>query len=353
MEPLLFVSGMHLSPEFGNTVTFIEEDGFVINEKIPMLVSGDTDQDIAISIGLGVIGLAHCFSRTRPDILLLVGDRYELLSAVSVAVTFNIPIGHISGGDNTEGAIDNQIRNAVTKLSHLHFVSMKEHAERVLGMGEEPWRVTVTGDPALDELKSMNLIDRKQLEKIIGLELKPPLIVVTYHPTTLGQFDPTYEIDCLMKALASIKATIIITYPNADPGSHAIIDRIKDLCILNKKMKFIQSLGQQNYYSLLRQADAIVGNSSSGIWEAPSFELPAVNIGDRQLGRLRAQNVIDVAVDAEEIFEGIRRAISKEFRDQLKGLINPYGDGHACERIIDVLSKIDKPSDLLEKKFYS
>jgi UDP-hydrolysing UDP-N-acetyl-D-glucosamine 2-epimerase len=352
LKLFLYVGGMHLSPRFGNTITSIEEDGFHISERIPFLLCGDSQQEIAGSIGLASIEIANCFSRFRPDILLLVGDRYELLAASSTALIFNIPIGHLSGGDTTEGAIDNQVRDSVTKMSHLHFVSMKEHADKVIGMGEEPWRVHVTGDPALDEIRINTTLSQHQLEEKFGFKIKHPFIITTYHPATLGSSDSVTEIEAILSALSNFSGTIIFTSPNADVGNQSIIDRILAFSKDRENVKLIENFGKY-YYSILKYADSLVGNSSSGIWEAPSFQLPAVNIGFRQQGRIRAKNVIDVSPNNGEIVEAIRKAISKEFRNNLAEISNPYGDGHASEKIVNVLRNINNSSDLLVKKFHA
>lgn len=347
----VLVGGMHLSPEFGNTVKEIEADGFAIQDRIEMLQSADTAQAIAEAIGLGTMGLASSFTRLKPDILVIVGDRFELMAAAAAAVSFGLPLAHISGGDVTEGALDNQVRHAITKLSHLHFVSMEEHAIRLRQMGEENWRVFVTGDPALDSLREMRLLSREELGTALGMELDPPVVVVTYHPTTLGTVSPEEEVDCLLDVLAPLEATFVLTYPNADPGNRVIIESITQFASSRPRAKCYNSVGQLQYYSLLSHADLMVGNSSSGIWEAPSFRLPAVNVGDRQRGRLRAGNVIDTQVDAQSIAAAVDRALTVDFRASLSGIVNPYGDGHAAERICGVLKEVAIDSRLLQKSF--
>ncbi len=349
----LIVTGMHLSPEFGLTVQDIEADGFEIGDRVEMLLNSDTPEGVAKSIGLGTIGLAQSFARYQPDMLLIVGDRFELLSIVSSALPFRIPIAHISGGDITEGAIDNQIRYAVTQMSHLHFVAMQEHKERLLQMGEEPWRVFVTGDPALDSIQQMKLLVREELSQSLGLELKSPVLLITYHPTTLSTMSPLEEIKIVLKALEQVEGTLIFTFPNADPEGRVIIEKIQEFVAARPQAKFFYNLGQLRYYSLLGQADVMVGNSSSGIWEASSFHLPVVNIGDRQQGRLRTKNVIDVGLDFKAINESIKRALQSYFRLGLSDLKNPYGDGQAAYRIIKVIKSINIGSSFLKKQFFS
>jgi UDP-hydrolysing UDP-N-acetyl-D-glucosamine 2-epimerase len=351
LELYTFVGGMHLSPEFGQTVKQVETDGFVIHDRIEMLLSSDTPEGTAHSIGLGVIGFAHSFARFRPDILLLVGDRFELLSAACAALPFNIPIAHGSGGDITEGAIDNQVRHAISKMSHLHFVATQVHADRLIQMGEEPWRVFVTGDPALDLLHHMKWLSRSELSERLGLQLSPPILVITFHPTTLGTISVSEEINNLLAALGRVQGTLIFTYPNADARSRVIVEQLHTFVDSHPGSGLYQNLGQLQYYSLLSHADLMVGNSSSGIWETPSFHLPVVNIGDRQRGRLRAGNVIDVPPEVESIYAAIQRGLAPAFRATLNNCPNPYGDGQAASRIVDVLRNIELHASLLQKKF--
>jgi UDP-hydrolysing UDP-N-acetyl-D-glucosamine 2-epimerase len=351
LELHTFVAGMHLSPEFGQTLKHIEADGFVIHERIEMLLSSDTPEGIAQSIGLGAIGFAHRFTRFRPDILLLVGDRFELLSAVCAALPFTIPIAHVSGGDITEGAIDNQVRHAISKMSHLHFVAMQIHADRLIQMGEEPWRVLVTGDPALDLLRHMRWLSRTELSESLGLELSPPILVITFHPTTLGATPVSEEINNLLAALGRVQGTLVFSYPNADAHSRVIVERLRAFVDSRPGSGLYQNLGQLQYYSLLSYADLMLGNSSSGIWEAPSFYLPVVNIGDRQRGRLRAGNVIDVPAEAESIYAAIQRGLDPAFRAALNYQPNPYGDGQAAARIVKALRNVELDACLLRKKF--
>jgi UDP-hydrolysing UDP-N-acetyl-D-glucosamine 2-epimerase len=228
---------------------------------------------------------------------------------------------------------------------------MQEHADRILQMGEEPWRVHVTGDPALDSLREMQLLTRTELERDLGMPLTPPVLVATYHPTTLGAMSAAEEIDVFLAGLVRVPATVVMTYPNADAGHRVILDRVKAFAGSRERVCLVPSLGQRRYYSLLALADAIVGNSSSGIWEAPSFRLPAVNVGDRQRGRKRAANVLDAPVDSEAIAVAIRQALTPAFRASLAGVVNPYGDGHAAERIVSVLKKAPLGTALLQKRF--
>jgi GDP/UDP-N,N'-diacetylbacillosamine 2-epimerase (hydrolysing) len=352
LELYLMVSGMHLSPAFGCTLRDIEADGFEISEKVETLLSTDTPEGVAKSIGIGTISFAQSFTKFRPDILLIVGDRSELLSVASAALPLRIPIAHVSGGDITVGAIDNQVRHAMTKMSNMHFVAMQPHADRLLRMGEEPWRVHVTGEPALDLISEMQLLNRKELSNILNLELRPPLLLVTFHPTTLGKLGALEEIDNLLAALSKTEGTLIFTCPNADANNQEIVRRLQDFVAFRKNASLYQSLGQLKYYSLLSHADLMIGNSSSGIWEAPSFRLPVVNIGDRQQGRIRAGNVIDVPPEKLRIYNAIMEGLAPSFRDSLCNLLNPYGDGHATNRIIQILRQVELNQSLLKKEFF-
>jgi len=349
----LVVTGMHLSPEFGYTVKEIEADGFEIGDRVEMLLSSDTPEGVAKSIGVGTIGFAQSFARFQPDILLMVGDRVELLSVASAALPFCIPIAHVSGGDITEGAIDNQVRHAITKMSHIHFADMQSHVERLIQMGEEPWRVVASGDPALDMLHEMRFLSQTDLAERLGMELTSPLILITLHPTTLGPAHPAEEVNAVLDALDRIDGTLVFTYPNADMGNRIIIKRIQDFASSRPWAEILFNLGQLVYYSLLAQADLMVGNSSSGIWEAPSFRLPVVNIGDRQKGRVRAGNVIDSETNADGIYAAIQRALEPSFRASLSQLKNPYGDGQAVSRIVNTLKKIKLGPALLRKQFFA
>jgi UDP-hydrolysing UDP-N-acetyl-D-glucosamine 2-epimerase len=347
----LIVSGTHLSPEFGYTIKAIEADGFEISDRVEMLLSSDTPEGVAKSVGLGIIGLAQSFARFRPNILLIVGDRVELLSVVCSALPFNIPIAHVSGGDVTEGAIDNQVRYAISKMSHIHFVAMQAHADRLVQMGEEPWRVVVSGDPALDLLQQMEFLERDGLSRSLGLKLQPPVLLITYHPTTLGSTDLVQEMESLLSALSHLPGTQVFTYPNADAQNQVIIHKIQAYVASRPGAILVSNLGQRRYYSLMAQVDLMVGNSSSGIWEAPSFRLPVVNIGERQKGRLRAGNVLDVDANADAIHSAIQRALLPSFRASLSNLQNLYGDGHATPRIVNTLKQVELNSRLLQKKF--
>jgi UDP-hydrolysing UDP-N-acetyl-D-glucosamine 2-epimerase len=343
---------MHLSPEFGLTVRFIENDGIEIAERIEMLLSSDTPQAIAKSMGLGQIGFGQAFSRYRPDILVVYGDRYEMLAAVLAALPFKIPVAHLSGGELTEGAIDDALRHSITKLSHLHFAATQEYARRIIQLGEEPWRVTVSGESSLDNLRTMKMLSRSELEARCQLQLDGPFLLVTYHPTTLEFEQAEWQIDELLTALAETKLSLIFALPNADTGNRVIREKLERFVASNHSTMLVDNFGPQAYFSMMNLATAMVGNSSSGIVESTSFRLPVVNIGARQHGRIRACNVIDVGYCRAEISKGIQRAIDPEFRTSLSGLMNPYGNGEATPIILERLKSAALGESLIKKKFY-
>jgi len=348
----LIVAGMHLSPEFGLTVRVIEQDGFEINERIDMLLSSDTPEGIAKSMGLGTIGFSQAYARFQPDVLLVMGDRFETHSAVAAALAFNIPIAHIHGGESTEGLIDESLRHSITKMSHLHFVANETYARRVIQMGEEPWRVVISGAPALDNIRDDRLLAREDLQAQTGLDLRNPFLLVTYHPVTLEFEETDTQVEELLAALEEADLRIIITYPNADTRSRSIIEKILKFVGHCDRAQVAVNLGTVEYLSVMQHADVMVGNSSSGIIEAASFKLPVVNVGTRQRGRLHGPNVIDVGYSRKEILEAIKKASSGEFRARLANLVNPYGDGNSATRIVKKLKSIETGRQLLMKRFY-
>ena len=341
--------GPHLSPEFGHTVREIEKDAFPIAARIECLLSSDSDVGMAKTIGVATLGLADVFAQMRPDLLLLIADRYEMLAPASVALALRIPIAHIEGGEISEGAIDDAVRNALTKMSHIHFTSTHSARQRVIAMGEEAWRVHRAGAPSLDHLRRSTLLTREQLSSNLGMDLSNPPILVAHHPVTLAE-DTTGEADALFAALAEIGDHLVFCYPNADAGSRRLIERTRAFLAARSHGKLFTNLDAITYWSLLRQAKMLVGNSSSGIMETASFALPTVNIGIRQQGRERAANVLDAAAEANTIRDAIVRAGSPEFRKSLDGMVNPYGDGHASEKIVEVLTAVPLGSELLIKR---
>ena len=347
----LIVSGAHLAPGFGLTVNMIQADGFEIGERVEMLLTSDSPEGIAKSIGIGVIGFAQAFARFRPDILLVLGDRFEMHAAALAALPFNIPVAHIHGGEVTQGAMDDALRHSLTKLSHLHFVSTPEYARRVAQLGEEAWRITISGAPSLDNLRVLVLPTREQLEAQINFRLHPAPLLVTFHPVTLELDQTEWQITELMAALNKLDLPVVFTMPNADTRNGIVRQHIAEYVRAHTSAWSVENFGTQNYFGVMQFAAAMIGNSSSGIIEAPSFKLPVVNIGTRQTGRVRANNVIDVGYERSEIVAGVQRAITPEFREGLSERVNPYGDGRAAEHIVDGLKAVALDDHLIRKVF--
>jgi UDP-hydrolysing UDP-N-acetyl-D-glucosamine 2-epimerase len=344
----VFVMGPHLSPEFGYTGAEIERDGFEIKAKIECLLCSDTDTGMAKTIGLAMLGLADALTAWRPDILLLIADRYEMLAPASVALAMRIPMAHIEGGEISQGAIDDQVRNALTKMAHLHFTSTPMARRRVIAMGEESWRVHHAGAPSLDHLKRSRLLDRAELEERLGIHLKPPTVLAAWHPVTILR-DTNAEADALFAALAQIEGQLVFVYPNADAGGLALIARTRELAAARVGTHVFVNLDAVTYWSLLGQVDAMVGNSSSGIMEAASFALPAVNVGMRQQGRERAANVIDAPAETGAIVAALTNALDPAFRAGLRGMENPYGNGTAATTIARVLTTVELDGLLIKQ----
>ena len=333
----VFTLGAHLSPEFGSTVREIERDGFPILSRIECLLSSDTDTGMAKTIGLAMLGLADALTNWRPDLLLLIADRYEMLAPASTALALRIPIAHIEGGEISQGAIDDQIRNALTKMAHLHFTSTPLARRRVISMGEESWRVHHAGAPSLDHMRRSQLLNRSELEAKLGIKLQSPAMVSAFHPVTI-LCSTTSEAEAYFNALAKTSEQLLFVYPNSDAGSLALIERTRALAATRANTHLFVNLDAITYWSLLGEVDALVGNSSSGIMEAASFALPVVNVGMRQQGRERARNIIDTAAESGAIVAGIKRALEPEFRASLRGMSNPYGNGTAAETIARILT---------------
>lgn len=345
----LIALGPHLSPEFGCTIQGIERDGFDIAARIECLLSSDTDVGMAKTIGLATLSLADCLGQMRPDLLLLIADRYEMLAPASVALALRIPVAHIEGGEVSEGAIDDAVRNALTKLSHIHFTSTELARSRVISMGEEEWRVRCVGAPSLDHLRRGKLRTREEIERELGINLSQPPALVMYHPTTIAR-DTTREAEALFTALAHVPEQLLFCYPNADAGSRFLIEHTQEFVGAHGNASIFINLSPISYWSLLRYANLVVGNSSSGIMEAASFGLPAVNVGIRQRGRERGVNVLDADATEESILSKIRIAQDREFRRSLEGMANPYGDGRAAERIAEVIASVPLGEELLIKR---
>lgn len=343
-------TGMHLSPEFGLTYRVIEEDGFSIDARVEMLLSSDTPVGIAKSVGLGVIGFADALERLRPDILVLLGDRYEILAAAQAALVARIPVAHIGGGDTTEGAFDEAIRHAITKMAHLHFVTNELSARRVRQLGENPAHVHNVGSPGLDQIRRLTLLTRQELEGALGFGFRERNLLITFHPVTLDREPADAQFRELLTALDSLGdgVGLIFTKPNADTDGRVLIDMIEGYVAGRSNARAYTSLGQLRYLSAMAQVDAVVGNSSSGLYEAPSFGKPTVNIGDRQKGRLQAASVINCPASAPDIARAIGEALARD----CAGTVNPYGDGDSSGRILRILKEVGDPRALLKKHFF-
>ncbi|MDK2820353.1 MAG: hypothetical protein PWP31_318 [Clostridia bacterium] len=353
LELQVIATGMHLSPEFGLTYKLIEQDGFRIDEKVEMLLSSDTPVGITKSIGLATIGFADALARLKPDIIVLLGDRYEILAAAQAAMVARIPIAHIHGGETTEGVIDEAIRHSVTKMSQLHFVSAEPYKKRVIQLGENPERVYNFGAIGLDNITYLSLLDRNNFEQSIGFKLGEKNFMVTYHPVTLKKNNTKRAMLAIFNALDKFpEAKIIFTKTNSDTEGRIINQMIEEYAAKrNERVKVFTSLGQLRYLSALKHVDVVIGNSSSGLIEAPFFKKPTVNIGERQRGRLKASSVIDCKENTEEIVAAINRALSPEFQQLLSDLDLPYGKGNVSYKIKECLKNIDL-TNILMKKFY-
>jgi UDP-hydrolysing UDP-N-acetyl-D-glucosamine 2-epimerase len=345
----LIAMGSHLSPEFGATVGEIERDGFEIAARIECLLSSDTDVGMAKTIGVATLSLADSLGPMRPDLLLLIADRYEMLAPASVALALRIPIAHIEGGEISEGAIDDAVRNALTKLSHIHFTSTFAARARVIALGEQEWRVHRAGAPSIDHLRRNTLCTREQLERQLKIDLQQPTAVVAYHPVTIAR-ETTREADELFAALLELPEQVLFCYPNADVGSRDLIARTEQFAKEKPGTRIFVNLSALTYWSLLNNVALMIGNSSSGIMETPSFALPTVDVGIRQQGRERARNILDASPDKADILAKIALARDPAFRHSLAGMQNPYGDGHASEIIVRVLTTSPLGEELLLKK---
>jgi UDP-hydrolysing UDP-N-acetyl-D-glucosamine 2-epimerase len=339
----VIATGAHLSPEFGLTRRDIEADGVTIDAAVEMLLSSDSRVGTTKSMGMGTIGFADALQRLRPDILVVLGDRFEILAAAQAALIARIPIAHIHGGELSEGAFDDSIRHAITKMAHWHFVAAEPYRKRVIQLGEDPRRVFNFGAPGLDWLSQLQFMDQAELAKELGMTLRSPVLLVTYHPATLGRLAPQAAMSELLGALDQFPdASVILTYPNADTGGRELIGTAQRWVELNRdRARAFASLGTRRYLSAMRAAAAIVGNSSSALIEGPALQRATVNIGDRQRGRLKATSVIDVAEQRAAIVAGIRRALSEEFRAALPLTQSAYGVGDASRRIKDTLKTVD------------
>ena len=348
----IIVTGMHLSPEFGLTYQAIEEDGFQIDRKVEMLTSSDTSVGIAKSMGLGLIGFADAFNQLQPDLVLVLGDRFEIFSAVSAALVARIPVAHLHGGEATEGLIDESIRHAITKMSHLHFVAAEEYRQRVIQLGEQPNRVFLVGGLGVDSIKRLDLLDRSTLENLMGIKFGPKNLLVTFHPVTLENSTAKKQMAELLSALANLKDTqLIFTLPNADTDGRVLGKMIEDYAAKNDNAHSFNSMGLLRYLSCVAQVDGVIGNSSSGLLEVPSFKRGTINIGDRQRGRLQASSVINCAPEYDDICVALERLYSSEFQAKLQQVVNPYGEGGASEVIVSTIKNISLDG-ILKKYFF-
>ena len=356
MELLIVATGMHLSPEFGNTFRAIEDDGFRINAKVEMLLSSDTDIGVVKSIGIGLLSFCEVLKDLDPDIIVVLGDRFELFSVAVAALILRIPIAHIHGGETSQGSVDEAVRHSITKMSAIHFPAAEAYRKRIIQMGEDPKRVFNFGAPGLDGMHRMKLLSRKELEKRLRFNLDGNIAMVTYHPVTLEEGTAERQIDDLLRAIRRSGLKAVFTKANADEQGRLINRKIQEFCDREPgTYRFYDNLGTLVYLSCLKHCTLMVGNSSSGLIEAPSFRLPVVNIGDRQRGRIRAANVIDVGYSEEEISKGIKKACSNPFRRGLLSLKNPYdtyGDGKTSYRIKESLKNIRITGELLKKGFF-
>lgn len=354
LELQVVATGMHLSPEFGSTFREIEEAGFGIDARVEMLLSSDTNTAVSKSMGLGVIGFADAYERLAPDIVVVLGDRFEIFAATSAAMIAGIPVAHLHGGETTEGAFDEAIRHSITKMSHLHFVAAEEYRQRVIQLGEHPERVFNFGGMGIDAIRHIKLLSREELECSLELSFGKKNLLVTFHPVTLeGGASSAAQMGELLAALDKLEDTMLIfTMPNADTGGRELGGMVREFAQTHPNAKVFTSLGQLRYYSCLALVDGVIGNSSSGLLEAPAFQIGTVNIGDRQKGRLKASSVIDCAPNREAIQAALETLYSADFQASLASVSNPYGNGGASDAIVKILAKYPL-ENIRKKQFYN
>jgi len=347
----ILATGMHLSHEFGFTAKEIEEDGFNIDYSVDMLLSQDTNESSVKSLAIGILGMVDILSIAKPDIVLICGDRNEAFAGALAASYLNIPVAHLFGGDSAQGSnIDDSIRHSISKFSHIHFTAINEHSQRLIKMGEEPWRIFTVGSPAIDSILTTPLIEKKIIAKKFRLKLNEPFIIVLQHPTTISSESSELEIKQTLDAVRDLGIQTIIIYPNSDPGGRAMIKMINNYKDV-PTMRIIKNIPYIEFLSLLAACDVLVGNSSSGIFESPVLKIPVVNIGIRQAGRGRTKNILTVSHDSDEIQNGIKKALyDKKFKRIVNSVENPFGNGHASEKIVEILSNIEINRLLLQKK---
>lgn len=346
----LVVTGMHLSSKFGLSINDIIKDGFEINEEIPILIEAKGKEKNALEVGKAITLFTKAFTKLQPDILLVLGDRYEVFAAASTAMLMGIPIAHISGGEVTEGAMDDQIRHSITKMAHIHFPGADVYADNIKKMGEQSFRIHNVGDSGIENIKLTELMSKEQLSESLNVNVDENTLLVTYHPVTLEYEYIQEQIDNLLMALSEVNKSMIITYPNSDIGSDIIISAIEGFCKNNSKAHLFKNLGSQRYLSVMNVCGTVVGNSSSALIEAPFLKKPVVNIGNRQKGRLMADNIIQCGNKKNEILDAIRKATSEEFRETVKNVKSLYGQGNTSEEIVKILKDTKIDSNLLMKK---
>lgn len=348
----IIATGMHLSPEFGLTFRAIEQDGFRIDRKVEMLTSSDTSVGIAKSMGLGLIGFADVLNELQPDLIVVLGDRFEIFAAVSAALVARIPVAHLHGGETTEGAFDEALRHSITKMSHLHFVAAEAYRQRVIQLGEQPDRVFLVGGLGIDNIKRLHLLDRAALEDSLDFKLGPKNLLVTFHPVTLESATASTQMKELLATLAELNDTqLIFTLPNADTDGRSLIKMVEQFVMQQPNARAYTSLGQLRYLSCVAQVDGVVGNSSSGLVEVPSFKKGTINIGERQKGRLQAASIINCEPHRASIATALKKLYSIDFQAGLRKVINPYGEGGASEKVVKTL-KHYAIAEIIKKPFY-
>lgn len=352
IELQVIVTGMHLSPEFGLTYKEIESDGFRIDRKVEMLLSSDTGAGVGKSVGVGVFGFVDAIVDLEPDLIVVLGDRFEIFSAVTASLFLKLPVLHLHGGEVTEGVLDEPMRHAITKMSHVHCVAAEEYRQRVIQLGEQPSRVHLVGGLGVDAIRQTDFMDRVELETIMNFKFKFKNLIVTFHPETLSDVAAETQMTELLAALEELTDTgLIFTLPNADSGGRRLISMLKAFEAKHSNASIYSSLGHQRYLSCMAHCDGVVGNSSSGLLEAPSLRVGTINLGERQRGRLQAESVINCRAERAEIGMALRKLYSEDFQDSLTSVMNPYGDGGASTRVLEIIKSLDF-EEILHKSFY-
>ena len=348
----IIATGMHLSPEFGLTYQEIEQDNFRIDRKIETLLSSDTAIGVTKAMGLGLISFSEAFDSLNPDLVVLLGDRFEMFAAATACHIAGLPIAHLHGGELTEGAFDDALRHAITKMASLHFVATEQYRQRVIQLGEQPSQVFLVGAFGIDSITRLTLRTREQLERDLEITLQKKNLLVTFHPVTIGSVAAQTQMGELLAALHELKDTrLVFTYPNADTGGRSIIKLIDEFVKTHSNAAAFASLGQQKYFSCIKEFDGVIGNSSSGIIEVPTFQKGTINIGNRQLGRVQGTSVINCEAKRDEILDAIQTLYSVDFQGKLSHTTNPYGDGGACEKVISIIENLSQ-DDMHKKSFY-